>query len=52
MSGYVQQLSKSIQFPFGTLAVNVLGCAAIGFLASANDELTGARPGKLVRGGV
>lgn len=38
MSGYVQQLSKSIQFPFGTLAVNVLGCAAIGFLAELADH--------------
>jgi CrcB protein len=32
-SGYVQQISKSIDFPFGTLAVNVIGCFIIGFLA-------------------
>lgn len=38
MSGYVQQLSKSIQFPFGTLTVNVIGCAAIGFLAELADH--------------
>lgn len=37
MSGYVQQLSKSIQFPFGTLAVNMLGCMVIGFLAELAD---------------
>ncbi len=33
LSGYVQQSTKSIDFPFGTLVVNVLGCFAIGFLA-------------------
>ncbi len=32
-SGYVQQSTKSIDFPFGTLAVNVIGCFVIGFLA-------------------
>lgn len=37
MSGYVQQLSKSIQFPFGTLAVNIAGCLVIGFLAELAD---------------
>jgi CrcB protein len=38
MSGYVQQLSKSIQFPFGTLAVNLVGCVMIGFLAELADQ--------------
>lgn len=38
MSGYVQQLSKGLQFPFGTLAVNIVGCAAIGFLAELADH--------------
>ena len=38
MSGYAQQLSKSIQFPFGTLAVNILGCALVGFLAELADQ--------------
>lgn len=33
VSGYVQQATKSIGFPFGTLAVNLLGCFIIGFLA-------------------
>lgn len=32
-SGLVQDLSKSVSFPFGTLAVNVMGCFVIGFLA-------------------
>lgn len=38
LSGYVQQLSKSFQFPFGTLAVNIVGCAIIGFLAELADH--------------
>lgn len=33
LSGFVQDLSKSIAFPYGTLAVNLLGCLAIGFLS-------------------
>ncbi|HTX91240.1 MAG TPA: fluoride efflux transporter CrcB [Anaerolineales bacterium] len=33
LSGYVQQASKSVDFPYGTLAVNLLGCFVIGFLA-------------------
>ncbi|GAB4571900.1 MAG: fluoride efflux transporter CrcB [Anaerolineales bacterium] len=33
VSGYVQQAAKSVGFPYGTLAVNVLGCFVIGFLA-------------------
>lgn len=32
-SGYVQQVSKSVGFPYGTLVVNVIGCFVIGFLA-------------------
>lgn len=38
MSGYAQQLSKSIQFPFGTLVVNLVGCALVGFLAELADH--------------
>ncbi len=37
-SGYVQQASKSIDFPFGTLAVNVIGCFIIGFLAQLAED--------------
>ena len=33
ISEYVQQVSKSGAFPYGTLAVNVIGCFLIGFLA-------------------
>lgn len=32
VSGYVQNLSKSTGFPYGTLAVNVIGSFIIGFL--------------------
>jgi CrcB protein len=37
LSGYVQQVSRSIGFPWGTLAVNLLGCLVIGFLAYLAD---------------
>ncbi len=33
VSGYIQELSGSIDVPYGTFAVNVIGCFAIGFLA-------------------
>lgn len=33
LSIWTQLLSKSIDFPYGTLAVNLLGCFVIGFLA-------------------
>lgn len=31
LSGYVQQCSKSAEFPYGTMAVNLIGCLLIGF---------------------
>ncbi len=37
-SGYVQQASKSVDFPYGTLAVNVVGCFIIGFLAQLAES--------------
>ena len=37
-SGYVQQASKSVDFPYGTLVVNVLGCFIIGFLAQLAED--------------
>lgn len=37
ISGYIQDLSKSIGFPYGTLAVNLSGCLIIGFLAQLAD---------------
>jgi len=33
VSGFVQDWSRSIDFPYGTLAVNLIGCFAIGFLS-------------------
>ena len=33
ISGWVQSLSRSIDFPYGTLAVNVLGCLVIGLFS-------------------
>lgn len=33
LSGFVQALSKNISFPFGTLAINLLGCLLIGAFA-------------------
>ena len=32
LSGFVQRMAPASSFPFGTLAVNVAGCLAIGFL--------------------
>ena len=36
-SAWVQTASRSINFPFGTLAVNLIGCFIIGFLAQLAD---------------
>lgn len=36
LSNWIQQASDS-QFPFGTLAVNVLGCFVIGFLSQLGE---------------
>jgi len=33
ISGYIQNLSQSVSFPYGTLAVNVIGCVFIGTLS-------------------
>jgi CrcB protein len=38
VSGYVQQAMKSVGFPYGTLAVNMLGCFVIGFLAQLAES--------------
>lgn len=37
VSGFVQSASNSISFPFGTLAVNVIGCFVIGVLSYLAD---------------
>lgn len=36
-SGYVQQLMQSVDFPYGTLVVNLVGCFVIGFLSQLAD---------------
>ncbi len=41
ISGYVQELSKSVDFPYGTLTVNLIGCLLIGFLTQL-AEMYGA----------
>jgi CrcB protein len=33
LSGFVQGLNRGVHFPYGTLAVNLIGCLAIGFLS-------------------
>jgi CrcB protein len=38
ISGYVQQTTKSVIFPYGTLAVNLIGCFIIGFLSQLVEE--------------
>ena len=38
VSGFVQDFSRSIDFPYGTLAVNLLGCFAIGFLSQLAES--------------
>ena len=37
VSGWAQALSGSVSFPFGTLAVNALGCFVIGALSYLAD---------------
>jgi len=38
LSTWTQSISKSIDFPYGTLAVNLIGCFVIGFLAQLAEE--------------
>ena len=38
LSGYVQESANRMDFPFGTLAVNVIGCFVIGLLAQFGDK--------------
>jgi len=38
VSGHVQLWSKSADFPYGTLAVNLIGCFAIGFLSQLAES--------------
>jgi fluoride exporter len=38
LGGYVQQTLKSSSFPYGTLAVNLIGCFVIGLLAQYGES--------------
>jgi len=38
LSGWVQQTTNRMDFPFGTLAVNVIGCFVIGLLAQFGEK--------------
>ncbi|HEY5627123.1 MAG TPA: fluoride efflux transporter CrcB [Nitrospira sp.] len=38
VSSIAQTLSQSIAFPYGTLAVNIIGCFCIGFLSQLADS--------------
>ncbi len=38
ISGYVQQAARSVEFPYGTLLVNITGCLIIGFLSQLADS--------------
>src|SRR5690349_2128587 len=38
LGGYVQQTMKSSSFPYGTLAVNLIGCFMIGLLAQYGES--------------
>ena len=38
VSGWVQQSANRLDFPYGTLVVNVLGCFIIGLLAQFGDK--------------
>ena len=39
LSGYVLHLSGAARFPWGTLAVNTVGCLAMGIVASLAEHL-------------
>ena len=41
ISGWVQNMTRSIAFPFGTLAVNIIGCYFIGLLTQLVESQSG-----------
>lgn len=45
LGGWVQRLTPAASFPTGTLAVNVLGCLAIGLVAGLVEMRHGLGPG-------
>jgi CrcB protein len=38
LGAWIQSLSKSIDFPYGTLTVNLIGCFVIGFLSQLAES--------------
>jgi len=44
ISGYVQSLAQSIAFPYGTLAVNMIGCFLIGIFSYLVESQAGIPP--------
>ena len=44
LSTWVQSMSRSLDFPFGTLAVNLIGCFVIGFLAELAEARSAFTP--------
>jgi fluoride exporter len=38
LSGWVQRLTENSFFPFGTMAVNIIGCLAIGILSGLAEN--------------
>ena len=39
VAGWVQQLSNTAWFPFGTLTVNIVGCFVIGMAGGASENM-------------
>ncbi|HJP38201.1 MAG: fluoride efflux transporter CrcB [Gammaproteobacteria bacterium] len=46
VSGWVQRLAATSVMPYGTLAVNVLGCLALGFLGGLAEYRQVLEPGQ------
>ena len=38
VSGWAQEIFRSLSFPYGTLTVNVIGCLLIGLLAGLSEN--------------
>lgn len=38
VSGYVQEFARRLDFPYGILTVNLIGCFVIGLLAQAGEK--------------
>jgi fluoride exporter len=45
ISGYVQDISHSVAFPYGTLSVNIIGCLLIGIISQLIDLQIGVTSG-------